>query len=494
MIANRRFELATLAAYAAILGLFLLKWHTPWRDELNSVLIARSAHSLADVIAKSRTEPHPPFWYIFIYLLPDTSLFTLRLVQWILSVSAAAVILFCSPFPRPVKAALIFGYFFLYAIGMYFRPYVVVLLIQSIWISFWDRRWHYLIPLSCLMALALQVLLLAHVLALMIGLPLLVEYWKADTKPVSRSRLLAALAIVAASSMLFFWQYSGNFHGIGNAVPDISLSVLNSITIYSVSIFGKMDEIFQIPTYIALFTFVYTIRKSFTILFSLLLCFIILGFGAYFYTPHMQHLSFYFMLAVTAIAMVSHAPWAVPSQDQRILWAVLLGFNLIAAVGAMKREVFRGRSNLEHVGQYLVAQGLDRVPVAATNEPLMSPILYFLPAGRDMYILGSDRTVTYFTPDIASLGLKRVDDRWVAIHESDILSEERVAKAAAMGDRVVLITGLFPVLPDNATSHPRFSELATVKERLSRHGFRLKAVFPVSYLEEDYAVFVKGAQ
>jgi hypothetical protein len=498
MVINRRFELATLAIYAACLAFALLKWHTPWRDELNSVLIAQSAHGFWDLLRASRADVHPVFWYALIKILPDHSLVTLRATLWVFSVAGAAVILFCSPFPRPVKAGLIFGFFFFYAIGMYFRPYVVILLVQSIWISFWNRRWTYLIPLSGLMAFALQVMMLAHLLALMVGMVLLIDYWRAEEKPVPLRRLMAAVAIVLIGSGLCFWQIGGGLSGISLALNTEAVtffSVAKSIALHAQSMFGLITiPNFGIVGPFFVLIFVFSLRKTPVILVAFLIALCLLGYAVSIYEAHWQHLSFYFMLAATAAAMASTQPGALSKRDVTLLWAVLLGLNFVALIGALKRDALVERSNLANVGRYLHDNHLDELPIAGTEEPMMSPVLYFLPEGREMYVLGSDRMVRYFRPDAASLGVKIVDGKAVEVHESEILSEERVAKAAALGERVVLLTRLFPVLPDTATSHSHYADLIVVKDRLKRYGFRPKAVFPTSYMNEDYAVFVKDAR
>ena len=129
-IRSRWPEWAVLVLFAALLTLVSV-FHEPWFDEAQSWQIAKCA-SLRDILLEiPHNEGHPPLWHLILLIPAKLGVpFEpgLKCVGLLISTAAVAVLLFCSPFPRPVKLLLPFSYFIFYQYGVIVRPYGLMFL------------------------------------------------------------------------------------------------------------------------------------------------------------------------------------------------------------------------------------------------------------------------------------------------------------------------------------------------------------------------------
>lgn len=112
--------------YIIVSGLIIFH-HELWGDELHSWNIAKASNSFADLIANTRYEGHPPFWYSVLWII---SKFThdVSMIQWvqlIIIIIIIFLILFASPFPFVTRLLIPFGYFFLYEYAAFSRNYAI---------------------------------------------------------------------------------------------------------------------------------------------------------------------------------------------------------------------------------------------------------------------------------------------------------------------------------------------------------------------------------
>lgn len=113
------------------LSLFAILRHEIWFDELHSWNIARNSMTIADVIANSRYEGHPPVWYIILWSISrvTTDMAWMQVAQWLLITSAVFVLIFFSSFPLLTRILIPFGYFFLFEYAVLSRNYAIGLLL-----------------------------------------------------------------------------------------------------------------------------------------------------------------------------------------------------------------------------------------------------------------------------------------------------------------------------------------------------------------------------
>ena len=126
---NRLFECVALTLYIA-LGVVMVLYHEAWSDEADTWLIARDA-PLAQWPALLGRAGVPALWYIV--LLPFARAGLPYVVQPILHLliasAAAALVLFRSPFSRPLKLLIVFSYYLGYEYVAVARPYALMILL-----------------------------------------------------------------------------------------------------------------------------------------------------------------------------------------------------------------------------------------------------------------------------------------------------------------------------------------------------------------------------
>ena len=120
-----------------ILGIFIALYfiisifHEPMYDEAQAWMIARDASWYELMFEIPHYEGHPPFWHLILALFAKTGIpfeVGLRIpgaICWILSVG---ILLFRSPFPKPVKCLLPFTYYIFFRYGIVVRPYCLTML------------------------------------------------------------------------------------------------------------------------------------------------------------------------------------------------------------------------------------------------------------------------------------------------------------------------------------------------------------------------------
>ncbi len=121
-----------LALCMLVVGYCVISYfHEPWFDEAQAWQIAKCA-SVRDILFEiPHYEGHPPLWYLI--LLIPTKLGVpfevgLKSIGCLVVTASAILILFISPFPRPVRLLLPFTYFLFYQYGIIVRPYCLMLL------------------------------------------------------------------------------------------------------------------------------------------------------------------------------------------------------------------------------------------------------------------------------------------------------------------------------------------------------------------------------
>ncbi len=123
----------TLAAGAVYVGLAVWRIgaHRMWRDELQSWDLARSSHSIGQLLQRVRYEQHPPGWYLLLWALSRFSADPAAMQALLAGLVAvmAWVVLRFSPFPSAIRWLILFGYFPFFEYGTLSRPYVLDLIL-----------------------------------------------------------------------------------------------------------------------------------------------------------------------------------------------------------------------------------------------------------------------------------------------------------------------------------------------------------------------------
>ncbi len=120
-----------LLAYALVL-IFGVVFHEPWRDEIQAFALARSADSFVDLLTITKYEGHPSLWFLVLHLgtwISDSTL-VVKIIHTSINLAAATLLLRYAPFKLIAKIAILFSYFFLFEYGVVARSYSLGILLS----------------------------------------------------------------------------------------------------------------------------------------------------------------------------------------------------------------------------------------------------------------------------------------------------------------------------------------------------------------------------
>ena len=193
------FETVILAGYTVLVALAIAH-HEPWADEAQAWQLARNL-SLHDLfVTYLHYEVHPILWYILLRVLniAGISYTGLHWVCGVIGIVGTALFLFCSPFPKYLKALLPFTYFLLFQYVVVARGYVFVP--PMLYLVAW--RWKKNEPLFIAVMLGLLANVEMHAAAISGGLAVVycIEWIRSGSaKDLNgRKRLLQFVAVLLA--------------------------------------------------------------------------------------------------------------------------------------------------------------------------------------------------------------------------------------------------------------------------------------------------------
>jgi hypothetical protein len=117
--------LVAVLIVAVGLTAFGLARHAMWFDELQAWNLARASRSLPDLLHHLRYEGHPPAWYLVLYGLSRVTgdPRAMQAAELVIVAATYAVVLFASPFSKPMRFALLAGYTISFEYGVMSRGY-----------------------------------------------------------------------------------------------------------------------------------------------------------------------------------------------------------------------------------------------------------------------------------------------------------------------------------------------------------------------------------
>lgn len=203
-------NIVAFVAYSLITLCGVFIFHEPWRDEFQIWMIATQSDSIADLIFNYKAEEHPKLWYYILYFLSflSDSILLKQSFTWLLSIVAAGLILWKSPFTQIQKILLVFGYYILFEYTQMSRVYSFELVLVAMAFSFFKTgifRWNMAIIL-CLLA---QTTLLGAALsgAFLLYNLLTIPLWKEYIYPYALVFLGFGIALSNAISGAIEWGH-----------------------------------------------------------------------------------------------------------------------------------------------------------------------------------------------------------------------------------------------------------------------------------------------
>ena len=119
----------TVLAFA-LLAWFIGSVHEPWADEAQAWLIARDASLYNMMFQLPHGELNPSLWHLML-IVPSTYLSyeSLRYISLFFGILGVLVLVYYSPFPKPIKVILPFSYFVFFQYTVVARSYCLFALV-----------------------------------------------------------------------------------------------------------------------------------------------------------------------------------------------------------------------------------------------------------------------------------------------------------------------------------------------------------------------------
>lgn len=156
----------------ALCGVF---HHEMWRDEYQAWMIAKSSHSLMELLTNLRYEGAGCLWHLCLFGVTrfTDKLLSMQFLHLTIAACGAYLLARYAPFPRWQKVLLVFGYFSLFEYGVISRGYALgnMLLFSGCASLAWRHKWRNTFALV-LFGLAANTSLFAAIIAgaLLIGI------------------------------------------------------------------------------------------------------------------------------------------------------------------------------------------------------------------------------------------------------------------------------------------------------------------------------------
>ncbi len=213
LLEGKKLEWAVLCLFAAAYAV-ISAFHEPWFDEAQAWQIARCA-SLREILFEiPHYEGHPPLWHLILAVPAKLGVpfeIGLKTVGFLISAASAALMLFRSRLPRPLRLALPFTYFFFYQYAVIVRPYGLMLFFMLLLGMELDKReahqWRIVIIMAALCLTSAYGLLAAGGVSVCI----VWEIWKEKgfkrlMSGFLRDRRTVSLLFLLLWAILLIWE------------------------------------------------------------------------------------------------------------------------------------------------------------------------------------------------------------------------------------------------------------------------------------------------
>ncbi len=168
---NKKKDLKTglLVLFLYTAGIIIVSsFHELCFDETQAWLIAKCASYKELFTYIPHYEGHPPLWHLLLSVFAKNGApvaFTLKAINTVFSVTAMALLIFRSPFPKIVRYLLPFTFYFFYQYGVLSRPYSLAMVAFMLMaVTYKDRNahpWRYILVLSLLCLVSAYGIMLA---------------------------------------------------------------------------------------------------------------------------------------------------------------------------------------------------------------------------------------------------------------------------------------------------------------------------------------------
>lgn len=194
------FRLLALVSYSALLLVLVIN-HEYWFDEAQAWNIARD-NDIPGIFAMMKYEGHPPLWHLILKIFTSLgcSWNALGLVSWGIMTGTAAIILFCLSVKPYFQAALLLSSGMLYTNSVISRVYCVIYLLTAIIALLYPKRKKHPVLFGIAVALLANTHICMCGLVGIIGIFMLIDFFKDFKKASNKQNILGALGLVIAGA------------------------------------------------------------------------------------------------------------------------------------------------------------------------------------------------------------------------------------------------------------------------------------------------------
>jgi hypothetical protein len=476
---TKSFLWPALLLYIVLAGITVL-CHEMWRDEFNPWLMVKASSSLADLLHNMRYEGHPPLWYLILYCISrvvDNPVW-MQLCHLTIASSAAYILLRYAPFSNTHKLLLVLGYFFVYEYGVISRNYSIEMLLIfsfcAIYGSGGGRRY---LSLSVILFLLCQTNAYGFIIAVSLGAMLLFELLTSrQTRSFVSGRKVTLVLCVCLVLLGMFISAaaiipeSGSAHSGWTTRIDLGhfqktvrniwrsfvpIPKLGEYSYWNTNILrGKTG-----PSYLSLvliFFLVFSLARKPRILFLFLFGTVsMLSLQYLKFNGYLRHHGHLFILYISCLWLEAnsedHMEFKSPvlskitdycmKRKEKFL-NILLGIHLAVGMFACSMDWFCPFSASKDTASYIVAQGLEELPILGDQDTAVSAMAGYL--GRSIYYprIGRAGSFLLFNQE----RMKNVDEATL-LEEAEDLAKRKESfvllllnyKLTTVSDSIILI-------------------------------------------------------
>jgi hypothetical protein len=469
------------------LSLIGVRYHEPWRDELQAFLLGRESHSLSELLNNIRYEGHPPLWHLILFIQSHV-IDSITITQFIhILIATLTVYVFNKYFTLDYKLKILasFSYFLFYEFNLIARCYGLGILIFFSCMALYTNvvyrkqdqhvKMHHFITLGLLLIL----LSLTSVIGLIMTISMLClivtdTYILYQTKTLSPARIRGLLIVtlcsmISISSSIYFiksepdnsypvsYTKSLTMDGVRFAVSKVFTNYFPILpnkdhNYWNNHVFVNDEQTigFYLGSILLLLMLFFFLSHSRVTLFFLSGTIALMAFCYFTNMRPYRYSGHLFIFLISSFSLVEffkkektiinfQIPAFVNALAQIVFTASLV-CNLYASCIAYYKDIKYPFSNFPEAGEYVINSKLYNYAIMGSSDFIVSPLTYF--THKPIHLPESKRDQRFMIWD---------GSRRNAIDFNDIISELNLE--VTKHDTVVLIlsTPLTYIGPDKKT-------------------------------------------
>lgn len=381
----------------AVLAVYGISFHEPWRDELQAWQIAAASGSIPELINNCRYEGHPMLWHMllffvkFIYPQP----MAMQVVHVLISITTVWLISKYSPFSIWQKLLLPLGYTLLFEYTLISRCYNTGFLMVVIFCILHQQNKNFTWPKSLVLGLLANTSVYGLTISLFLSVFNLAENRYQIKKHIPQLVLFAVLALVSAlqikpepdnsyqAGLESFKQgefYKASLLKIGDAYTN--LYNFNIYPLWDLQFNYKFSPaavlLFGAVTVVCMYVFSRLLMGNKPVLFFYLSAtagIFLLNILAERFPP--RQTGHYFIILITAL-WIAELGLKSSKKTASSLFTLLLAVQAMAGLAYYHADRQKPFSNAKQTALFIKQHQLDSLPVSGAIEFTLSPFAALL--------------------------------------------------------------------------------------------------------------------